>query len=112
VTLILILYDSVISIYWNLVFGFLLIWSIEGNTVLRVSKFILKIVQDPHGDLLADARKLKVLILGQFIGNGINLVRTTHLSCIIAFSAFSLPIFNCKIDQSDVFMILLNAKVQ
>ncbi len=43
-------------------FRFLLIWSIEGNKVLRVSKLILKIVQDPHGDLLADARKLKVLI--------------------------------------------------
>lgn len=93
-------------------FGFLLILGIDRNTVLRVSKVILKIVQDPDGNLLADARKLNVLILGQFIGNGINLVRTTDLSCIIAFSAFSFPISNRKIDQSDFFMILLDAKVQ
>jgi hypothetical protein len=105
VSLILILYDSLISIDWNLVFGFLLVWGIDGNTVLRVSKVILKIVQDLHGDLLADARKLKVLILGQLIGNGIDLLRSTDPSSKIAFSAFFFPIFNCKIDQFDFFMI-------
>jgi hypothetical protein len=112
VSLILILYDSLISIDWNLVFGFLLVWGIDGNTVLRVSKFILKIVQYPHGDLLADARKLKVLILGQFIGNDINLLRSTDPSSKIAFRAFSFPIFNCKIDQFDFFMIWFDAKIQ